>query len=177
MGRGFVGGGNFGHGFRSGFGFRSFGRPAFRSGFGFGFRRGYGSAFWGYPFYGSYGYSYPYYSSYPYSYPYAAYSYPGYSYPYYDYGPAVIAQDYSPPPAVVQEYAAPSSPGVYQETIYLIALTDHRILAAIAYWVDGGVLHYVTRQHEQRQISLGDVDRSLSQQLNRDRHVDFGLPH
>jgi hypothetical protein len=65
---------------------------------------------------------------------------------------------------------------VYQETIYLIAFTDHRIQAAIAYWVDGGVLHYVTRQHEQRQVLLGNVDRNLTEQLNRDRHIDFRLP-
>ncbi len=48
-------------------------------------------------------------------------------------------------------------------------------MAAVAYWVEGGTLNYVTREHEQRQAPLGSIDRAFSEQLNRDRHVDFQL--
>jgi hypothetical protein len=60
--------------------------------------------------------------------------------------------------------------------IYLIAMKDHVIRAAAAYWVDGQVLHYVTLQHEEKQAPLDTVDRGLSMQLNRERHVQFTLP-
>jgi hypothetical protein len=175
-----------GGGFRGGFGFgRSgfFHRPAFRSrafagfgGFGLGFGLGYGWGGWGYPFY-----SYPYYS-YPY------YSDPYYSYPpvtvvtpppvaYYDPGPVVISQNISPtppPPAQVREY--PPREQEYRETIYLIAHRDHRIEAAVAYWVEGDILHYVTRAHERKQVPLDEIDRAFTEQLNRDRRVPFRLP-
>ena len=60
--------------------------------------------------------------------------------------------------------------------IYLLAFSDHVIHAAAAYWVDGKILHYVTLEHEQKQAPLDTVDRSLSMQLNRERHVPFSLP-
>jgi hypothetical protein len=37
-------------------------------------------------------------------------------------------------------------------------------------------LHYVTLQHEQKQAPLDSVDRAITYRLNRERHVDFGLP-
>jgi hypothetical protein len=185
-GGGFRGGVRPGVGFRGGFGFvRSgfFHRPAFRSrafagfgGFGLGFGFGYGWGGWGYPFY-----SYPYYS-------YPLYSDPYYSYPpvtvvtpppvaYYDPGPVVISQNISPtppPPAQVREY--PPREQEYRETIYLIAHRDHRIEAAVAYWVEGDILHYVTRAHERKQVPLDEIDRAFTEQLNRDRRVPFRLP-
>jgi len=60
--------------------------------------------------------------------------------------------------------------------IYLVAFQDHSIRAAAAYWVDGRTLHYVTLQHEEKQAALDTVDRDLSMQLNRERHVQFQLP-
>ncbi len=61
-------------------------------------------------------------------------------------------------------------------TIYLIALTDHTILPALAYWVDGDTLAYITTEGDQNRISLALVDREFSKQLNDDRHVEFKLP-
>jgi hypothetical protein len=37
-------------------------------------------------------------------------------------------------------------------------------------------LSYVTIQGDQNSVSMDLVDRDLSQRLNRDRHVAFGLP-
>jgi hypothetical protein len=65
----------------------------------------------------------------------------------------------------------PSTPPVY-----LIAMKDHVIRAAAAYWVDGVTLHFVTLEHEERRVPLDTVDRGLSLQLNRERHVVFALP-
>ena len=74
-----------------------------------------------------------------------------------------MARRSSPPPAAAT-------------TIYLLAFTDHVIRAAEAYWVDGKTLHYITLEHEQKQAPLDTVDRDLSLQLNRERHVAFSLP-
>jgi hypothetical protein len=63
-----------------------------------------------------------------------------------------------------------------QPTVYLIALTDHTVLASIAYWVDGDTLNWVSRDAKQNVLSLSLVDRSFSQQLNDERHVPFKLP-
>jgi hypothetical protein len=84
---------------------------------------------------------------------------------------------------VIREYdqygqergSAPSAPS-NGPPIYLIAMKDHVIRAAAAYWVDGPTLHYVTLDHEERHVALDSVDRALSQQLNRERQVQFTLP-
>jgi hypothetical protein len=88
--------------------------------------------------------------------------------------------DYPPPPPREPE---PSSAGRYpgpppsnEPLLYLIARTDDSVIAAVAYWVDGATLHYVDRRHEHRQMPLQQVDRALSEQLNRERRVDFRLP-
>jgi hypothetical protein len=45
-----------------------------------------------------------------------------------------------------------------------------------AYWVDGKVLHVVTLEHQEQQVPLDNVDRSLSLQLNHERQIPFQLP-
>lgn len=60
--------------------------------------------------------------------------------------------------------------------IFMIALTDHTILAARAYWIEEGVLHYITVQGVEDSAPMELVDRELSRRLNRDRNVAFGLP-
>ena len=42
--------------------------------------------------------------------------------------------------------------------------------------MDGNTIYWTTREHEEMQAPLSTVDRSFSQQINRDRHVDFRLP-
>jgi hypothetical protein len=107
----------------------------------------------------------------------------------------VINQNFAPDVArpVVREYvpdgnggirvygpqsqvAAPDTPVTEETPTFLIAFKDHTIYAAIAYWVEGDTLHYVTNQSTHNQVSLDLVDRELSDRLNRERQVDFRLP-
>jgi len=110
----------------------------------------------------------------------------------------VINQTFVPdrPVPVVQEYADQNSgmklyqgpPGPYQQmqsrpaavsdepTLYLIAFRDHSIVQALGYWMEGGVLHYVSVEHSLNQASLDLIDRTLSQRLNDERGVEFKLP-
>ena len=185
-GGGFNGGGGFrGGGFTGGGGFRGGGIGIGRSS---GFR-GYYSPYF-YSGYGlGYGYS-PWYSDYGYN------SYPDYSYPVYQSSPNVTVV-YAPPapapaPSTVyverpnsatreydqygQQTNRPTSSADSAAPVYLIAFRDHSIRAAAAYWAEGGTLHYVTLEHEQKQAPLNTVDRDLSEQLNRERRIAFSLP-
>jgi hypothetical protein len=55
----------------------------------------------------------------------------------------------------------------------LIAFKDHTIYAALTYWLEGETLHYVTTHGTHNQVSLGLIDRELTERLNRERGVDF----
>ena len=101
--------------------------------------------------------------------------------------PVVIVNPYRGDPPVMYRDMPPPSPAPYREeppadrpdtppTIYLIAMTDHAILPAIAYWVDGDTLSYITPEGNQNRISLALVDRDFSKKLNDDRHIEFKLP-
>jgi hypothetical protein len=59
---------------------------------------------------------------------------------------------------------------------YLIAFSDHTIQAALSFRVEGDRLLYTTREHEDRSAPLSSVDLRFSEQLNRDRRVEFRLP-
>ena len=187
---GFVGGG-YSHGgyyggYRGGYyrnGFFYGGYYPYGYGFGYGYPYlglGFGLGYW--PDY--YGYPYDYGYGYPYSYPYDGYAsyqtspnvtvvYPTQA------APTVIAPDRANPVTrEYDQYGQEVRPGgaTAGSPVYLIAFTDHTIRAASAYWVDGQMLHYVTLEHEERQVPLSMVDRSLSSQLNRERRVPFQLP-
>jgi hypothetical protein len=58
----------------------------------------------------------------------------------------------------------------------LIAFTDHTIRAAVSYTVEGDQIRYTTREHEERTAPLSSVDVRFSEQINRDRRVEFRLP-
>ena len=196
-------GGFSGGGFRGGFsggGFHSPGIGGFRGGFaGRGFRSGsrvvFGFGGWGYPYYGfGYGWGYPYYGyGWSYPYPYGYYSYP-YSYDPYYYDPyssyGYVSQPYYGAPAPT--YAAPAAAvegQSYQQPatnsgnqyfyrapdFYLIAFTDNTIQTAVSFYAEGDTLHWTTREHEEKQAPLSSVDRRFSEQLNRDRRVEFKL--
>lgn len=187
--RGGYGGVYRGYGYGYGHGYGYYGgyyRPYVYAGFGLNY---YG--YW--PWYGGYGYGYGY--NYPYVY---APSYPAYTYPAYDSSPnATVVYGATQPAAdpvyvdrpnpVVREYdqygqqtnrtaVRPESGPGSGSPVYLIAFRDQVIRAATAYWVDGGTLHYITIEHEQKQAPLSAVDRELSLQLNRERRVTFALP-
>ncbi len=149
-------------------------------GFGFGYGRSY------YPgLYFGFGYGYPYYyGGYPYYDPY--YYEPYYSDPYYG-GSA----DYAPNYPTYADPAQTSGPTVINQTIgtgtstagafyrpadyYLIAFNDHTIHAAISFRVEGNQILYTTREHEEKSAPVDSVDRRFSEQLNRDRRVEFRL--
>jgi hypothetical protein len=106
-----------------------------------------------------------------------------------DAAPVVIVNQYfrpdAPPP--ITGMPSQSAPAPVQEsrvtaenqdteTIFLIAMKDHTIYAAKAYWVEDNTLNYITIQGSQNSASMDVVDRDLSRRLNRDRQVAFGLP-
>jgi hypothetical protein len=104
----------------------------------------------------------------------------------YDYGitdapPAVMNQgyrsDYANP--LMQDFSdgpLPESVADEKATIYLLAMSDHTIIAAVGYWVDDDTLSYITTEGSLNRISLSLVDREFSRQLNDSRNVEFKLP-
>ncbi|HEY2843410.1 MAG TPA: hypothetical protein VGJ09_07170 [Bryobacteraceae bacterium] len=137
-----------------------------------------GFGYGGYPYYDpySYGSSYgPYYND-PnyYGSPYDTQS--GYAQP--PYAPDAYPQQQQP--AIINQSigtgAAPSDSFYRAADFYLIAFNDHTIQAAISYRVEGDQIRYTTREHEERIAPLASVDRMFSEQINRDRRVEFRLP-
>ena len=150
--------------------------------------------FGGYPYYGypAYGYGYGYD---PYAYGYDPYAYDGGYYsapaPQQDYG---YQQGYPPPqqgqvapppqqqPQYQQQYPPPaqtqpqSANRGNQPQFYLIAFSDHTIQAASAYKVEGDQLYWQDRENKEHHAPLSKVDIPFSQQINRDRNVDFQIP-
>src|ERR1035438_6895722 len=190
-GGGFTGGGFTGGGFRGGGIGRSSGFRGY-AGYG-GYYGGYGGGYYSPYFYSGYGQGYgysPWYSDYGYGYN----SYPAYSYPAYQPSPnvTVVYPPPAPAPSTVyqqrpnpltreydqygQQTNRPTSSADSAAPVYLIAFRDRSIRAAAAYWAEGGTLHYVTLEHEQKQAPLNTVDRDLSGQLNRERRIAFSLP-
>jgi hypothetical protein len=196
-GNGFVG--SRGFGFNKGFRFNN----GFFRNRGFGFRGAVFTGFWpwGYSYWPSYpyydwGYGYDPYDSPSYSYPIANYGYDN-SYAYQPaYQPAqqaptnvtvVVPQQAASP--MIREYdqygqemrrgggdysggGAVASGG---SPVYLIAFKDHTIHAIAAYWITTNTLHYVTLEHQEHTVSMDQVDRPMSEQLNRERRVQFSL--
>lgn len=81
-----------------------------------------------------------------------------------------VLRDYSSMPT--PDAAAGPSPAVF----FLIAMKDHTIYPAIAYWVEDDTLNYITEYGVRNKVSLDLVDRDFSLQLNKERSVDFALP-
>ena len=63
-----------------------------------------------------------------------------------------------------------------ESSYYLVAMQDHTIYSAVAYYVEGDTLHYFTAGNVHNQVSLSLVDRDLTEQLNRERNVEVRLP-
>lgn len=82
--------------------------------------------------------------------------------------------------ASTQQFRQQGNPGpsIYdgQQTIYLIAMNDHTIMPAVAYWMEGDTLNYVTTQGVRNRATLGLVDRAMTQRLNEERGVQVTLP-
>jgi hypothetical protein len=172
-----------GYSVRGGYGFRGGYYPSYRS-YGFASSGYYGGGYYGGGYYGGW-YSQPYFSSYygsPYysTYPYSYYSEPPVYYEYESAPPVIIRQEVRSDSwrSVAREYEPVREPArdPDQPVVYLIAYKDHVIRQAIAYWVEGGTLHYVDREKRQHEVSLDQIDQRFSEQINRDRRVPFRLP-
>ena len=62
------------------------------------------------------------------------------------------------------------------ENYYLIAYRNRSIYAALAWWVEGDTLHYVTTQNTHNQASLDFIDMEKTRALNQDRNIPFSIP-
>jgi hypothetical protein len=95
--------------------------------------------------------------------------------------PVIINQyfGYPPPPpgadSQTEGAAHPGDPLAQPENYYLIMYKDHSIHAALAYWVEGNTLHYVTTDNAHNQVSLDLVDVAASTRLNSDHNVPFSI--
>jgi hypothetical protein len=89
------------------------------------------------------------------------------------YAPVYSQSGYDQP-----RYAAPSRSEASSTApdFYMIAFNDGSIEAAIAYSVDGDILRWTNRNHSERRAPIAAVDLRFSEQLNRDRGVEFRLP-
>jgi hypothetical protein len=74
------------------------------------------------------------------------------------------------------EAAAAAREGLATVPVYAIALKDHTVISAIAYWIDGPTLHFVTPAGIHMPVRLDLVDRQESIRLNRARNLEFHLP-
>jgi hypothetical protein len=129
---------------------------------------------------------------------YGGYGYGGYYDPFYDSGyypsagpggsnttvvyppmaPSAMVPETAHP--VIHEYTQPEDYGTPpagdgHPILYLIAFRDNNIRAAMTYWVEGGAIHYLDQDHKEKEAPLASVDRELSAQLNRERHVPFNI--
>jgi hypothetical protein len=57
--------------------------------------------------------------------------------------------------------------------IWLVAEKDGTMWAARSYWIEDGSLHFVTMRDERKSIPTDQLDHELSEQLNRERGLDF----
>ncbi len=101
--------------------------------------------------------------------------------------PVVINQYFSNAPSPRQNanaelgrmYEAPRNAVVEStsnaQRSFLVAFKDHAVYSAMAYWVEGDTLHYVTPNGVHNQASLDLIDREFTDKLNRERNVEFKL--
>jgi len=71
--------------------------------------------------------------------------------------------------------SAPAQASDQQPTIYLIALKTGTIYPALGYWTEQDRLHFITLRGEHQQIPIEQLDRPLTEKLNRERGLEFTL--
>ena len=97
-----------------------------------------------------------------------------------------VVQPPAPAPAsltaqpVIHEYnfneAAAASPPPVEQRAYLIALKDGSKASAVAFWVQGPTLHYIDSDGNGQHVALSEIDRALTQKLNREQQLPMSLP-
>jgi hypothetical protein len=90
-------------------------------------------------------------------------------------GPDDRAADDDRQPAP-DDVSNPGDPIGLPQNYYLIAYRDHTVYPALAYWVEGDTLHYVTTQNTHNQASLALIDLDQTTKLNADRAIPFSVP-
>jgi hypothetical protein len=84
-----------------------------------------------------------------------------------------------PPPSESTSRSAPAcqdSGDKINPAQFFIALKNSWVYTALAYWVQGETLHYISSQGGHNMVSLDLVDREISAKLNRGARVEFALP-
>jgi len=79
------------------------------------------------------------------------------------------------PPPPLRQRPAPVAQNDDQATIYLIALKNGTVYTAIGFGVIENTLTYTAPNGSSSRVSMDDVDRPLSERLNRERNVQFNL--
>jgi len=83
---------------------------------------------------------------------------------------------------VMREYFAESKPYELAEakktaaSVTLIAFKDGTLVQAVAYWYEGGTMHYVKPDHKVASAALTLVDKESSERFNRERGLSFRMP-
>jgi hypothetical protein len=88
----------------------------------------------------------------------------------------VAAGGNGPGPSTTADASAPGDPIGPVENYYLIAYKNRSVYSALAYWIEGNTLHYVTTQNTHNQASLDLIDIELTKNMNRTRNVPFTIP-
>lgn len=88
-------------------------------------------------------------------------------------GAAVPGVDAAPQ---ADDAVKPGDPLSDTPNYYLIAYKDHTVYPALAYWLEGDTLHYVTTQNTHNQVTLSLIDLDKTYKLNEDRSVPFSIP-
>ena len=70
-------------------------------------------------------------------------------------------------------YATPADSAVNSGNYYLIALKDHHVYSALAYWTEGSTFHYVTTQNTHNQAPFDSVDVEMTKRLNQDSNMNL----
>jgi hypothetical protein len=107
--------------------------------------------------------------------------------------PVVINQYFGAPPMGpapdpqddqnIHMYQQQSAPAGYSpqppsdSRTYLIAYKDHSVYTALAYWIEGNTLHYVTTANTHNQADLNLIDVDFTKKLNADRSMPFNVPN
>ena len=83
---------------------------------------------------------------------------------------------YPPAARVTPPQQAPRGPVEDPKAnVTLIALKDSTVVAAIGYWAENSDLVYITKTYTRKTLPLDRIDKDLTEQLNRERGVEFLL--
>jgi len=90
-------------------------------------------------------------------------------------GPQYAAAE-PPPHSLILNFEDSGETATPEPEHYYIALKDHHVYLAVAYWVEGDTLHYFLPGNTHNQVSLSLVDYDLTQRLNRESDAEVRLP-